>query len=84
MPDKRSRDAALETLNAAGIGASFHFVPLHSSPAGKRFARSAGSLETTDDTAGRLLRLPLYAHMPESDQDYVIENLKRAVAASGS
>lgn len=84
LPDRGSRDAALEALNAAGIGASFHFVPLHSSPAGQRFARSAGPLETTDDTAGRLLRLPLYAHMAQPDQDYVIENLKRAVAASGA
>lgn len=82
MPDRGSRDAALKTLAAAGIGASFHFVPLHTSPAGQRFARSAGSLETTDDTAGRLLRLPLHAHMPEDDQDYVVANLERAVAAS--
>ncbi|MBX3650323.1 MAG: dTDP-4-amino-4,6-dideoxygalactose transaminase [Burkholderiales bacterium] len=54
------RPALLAHLKAAGMHAVFHYVPLHSSPAGQRFGRSAGALPVTDDLAERLVRLPLY------------------------
>jgi len=81
LPTREARDSVLGTLSEAGIGASFHFVPLESAPAGKKYARAHGSLETTANTAGRLLRLPLYADLSEADQDYVIERFVDAVAA---
>jgi dTDP-4-amino-4,6-dideoxygalactose transaminase len=49
------------------VHAVFHYVPLHSSPAGRRYGRPAGSLPVTDDVAGRLLRLPLYFELTEDD-----------------
>lgn len=55
-----SRDAAIERLRADGIVAPFHYVPLHSSPAGVQFSRTSGSLAVTDDVAARLIRLPLW------------------------
>jgi dTDP-4-amino-4,6-dideoxygalactose transaminase len=79
LPDRAARDSVLGTLGEAGIGASFHFVPLESAPAGKKYARHHGSLKTTENTAGRLLRLPLYADLSEADQDYVVERLIEAV-----
>jgi dTDP-4-amino-4,6-dideoxygalactose transaminase len=57
------RNALLRTLNQKGVNAVFHYVPLHSSPAGQRFARCHGELAVTDSVAGRLLRLPLYYGM---------------------
>ena len=69
----RVRDVALGKLKEAGVGASFHFVPLDSAPAGQLLGRCAGTLATTQNTAGRLIRLPLYADLNDENQDYVIE-----------
>ena len=63
MPDKTARDNMMEALAAEGIAAPFHYIPLHSSPAGRRFGRPHGSLAITNDLSGRLLRLPLYAEI---------------------
>lgn len=81
LPDRAKRDAVLKTLMDAGIGASFHFVPLESAPAGRKHSRAAGSLATTKDTSGRLLRLPLYADMTKDDHDYVIQRTIDAATA---
>jgi dTDP-4-amino-4,6-dideoxygalactose transaminase len=61
------RPALLAHLKAAGVHAVFHYVPLHSSPAGRRFGRSAGALPVTEDRADRLLRLPLYYNLGDED-----------------
>jgi len=60
LPDLDSRTSVIEALKARGIGSAFHYVPLHSSPAGRRYARTHGSLAVTEDIADRLLRLPLW------------------------
>ena len=49
----------LSELNREGVNAVFHYVPLHSSPAGLRYGRVAGELPVTDDLSARLIRLPL-------------------------
>lgn len=61
-----ARDRAIAQLKAVGIAAYFHYVPLHSSPAGQRFGRAAGPLPITDQAFERLLRLPLWVGMGES------------------
>jgi dTDP-4-amino-4,6-dideoxygalactose transaminase len=61
MPDRRSRDGLIDSLAADGIEAPFHYVPLHSTPAGMKYGRTPAPLPVTDDISGRLLRLPLYA-----------------------
>jgi dTDP-4-amino-4,6-dideoxygalactose transaminase len=63
MPDQRTRDALIPSLRNRGITAPFHYVPLHSSPAGRRFGRLASSLKETDAMSGRLIRLPLWSGM---------------------
>ncbi len=55
-------------LKSAGIQAPFHYVPLHTSPAGKRFGRVAGALTVTEDISDRLIRLPLYADLQSHEQ----------------
>ena len=60
LPDVKTRDAMLDSLKARGIGAVFHYVPLHSSPAGMRYGRAVGDLTVTTSVAQRLLRLPLW------------------------
>lgn len=56
--DQRSQ--LTEFLRGQNVQAVSHYVPLHSSPAGRKFGRTAGELKVTDDIAERLLRLPLY------------------------
>lgn len=68
--DERAR--FIGHLKECGIHAVFHYVPLHSSPGGRRFARAHGSLERTDDLSQRLVRLPLWLGL-EPEQDRVIE-----------
>ena len=62
------RDRVLEALHAEGIGATFHYVPLHSSPfARERFGYRPEDLPVTEHVGASLVRLPLFAAM--SDQD---------------
>ena len=72
MPDRCSRDALISTLRTEGIEAPFHYVPLHSSPAGRRFGRAAGELRVTEDLSQRLIRLPLWSGMARAEQQRVI------------
>lgn len=46
----------------------FHYVPLHSSPGGKKFSRAHGDFKYTDDLSDRLLRLPLWVGLAEHQQ----------------
>jgi dTDP-4-amino-4,6-dideoxygalactose transaminase len=71
LPDRRSRDALIAGLGAEGIEAPFHYIPLHSSYAGRRFGRGVGSLPVTDDLSGRLIRLPLWSGMA-GEQERVV------------
>jgi dTDP-4-amino-4,6-dideoxygalactose transaminase len=71
MPDLQRRSAAIEKLKAAGIHTVFHYIPLHSSPAGRKFARASGELAVTDDIADRLLRLPMYAGLEERQTEVI-------------
>jgi dTDP-4-amino-4,6-dideoxygalactose transaminase len=77
--DLSERSRVLEQLTERGINAVFHYVPLHSSPAGRRYGRADGRLPITQDVSGRLLRLPLWAGMTDAMVDRVIEEV-RAVA----
>ena len=78
--DRAARDRLMQSLNEAGVGATFHYVPLHSSPAGIRYGRASGSLPHTEDCAGRILRLPLFSTLTEDQQDRICELLAAALA----
>ena len=60
------RTAFIARLRENGIMAVFHYIPLHSAPAGLRFGRASGELPVTDDVSDRLVRLPLW--LPDMDQ----------------
>lgn len=55
-----NRDEVISSLRAQGVYCVFHYVPLHSSPAGRAFGQFPEELPVTDDVAGRLIRLPLW------------------------
>lgn len=65
LPNPEARNHLIRNLQDQGIHAPFHYVPLHSAPAGLRFARPHGSLSVTTDIAGRLLRMPLWHAMTD-------------------
>lgn len=71
--DERSR--LIEHLNKAGVGAVFHYIPLHTAPAGRKFGRPSGSLERTVEFSERLVRLPLWADLQAEQVDYIIETV---------
>jgi dTDP-4-amino-4,6-dideoxygalactose transaminase len=79
LDDRAQRDRVIGALDARGIQASFHFVPLHSSPAGRRLGRTCGDLTTTDDVAGRLIRLPLWVGMSVADAERVVDAMTGAL-----
>jgi dTDP-4-amino-4,6-dideoxygalactose transaminase len=72
LPDGKSRDALLQHLRQRDIHAVFHYVPLHTSPMGKKMGGKDGDLPVTEDLAGRLIRLPCYFELTESDQARVV------------
>ncbi|MGG2021095.1 dTDP-4-amino-4,6-dideoxygalactose transaminase [Pseudomonas sp. AO-1] len=69
------RQVVLEKFRSQEISSVFHYVPLHSSPAGRRYGRTHGSLEVTDDQSERLVRLPLWVGITEAQQIKVVEML---------
>lgn len=75
-----ARPRLIKRLAASGVQAVFHYVPLHSSPAGRRYGRASGALAVTDDVAARLVRLPLWTGMPDEIADRVIAAVREAVA----
>nr|WP_106783736.1 dTDP-4-amino-4,6-dideoxygalactose transaminase [Lysinibacillus timonensis] len=75
----RVRSQLLKFLKGKGIEGTFHFIPLHTSPAGKKYGRFNGSDEFTTQESERLLRLPIYYSMKRSDQDYIIDSLKKGI-----
>jgi dTDP-4-amino-4,6-dideoxygalactose transaminase len=79
LENEHERQRVLQTLKAQGIGCVFHYVPLHTSPAGQRHGRSADELPVTTRQSERLLRLPLWTGLSEGQQDRVIEALEKAL-----
>lgn len=82
-PDPGTRSRILERLNAAGINAVFHYVPLHSSPAGLRFGRAQGELRVTDDIAARLIRLPIHLGLTDADVADVVAAVTACATTAG-
>ncbi len=71
--DLKTRTAYIDHMRKNDILVVFHYVPLHSAPAGIKFGRFAGEDKYTTAESDRLARLPLYYNLKKSDQDKVIE-----------
>lgn len=77
VKDLEERTRLITYLQENDIKAVFHYVPLHSSQAGRRFGRFQGGDIYTTKESERLLRLPLYYGMKEDETFYVIEKIKK-------
>ncbi|MFZ4801696.1 MAG: dTDP-4-amino-4,6-dideoxygalactose transaminase [Chlorobium sp.] len=67
-----SRTALMAKLKEYGVNSVFHYVPLHSAPAGRKYGRVHGTMTYTEDLSDRLLRLPLWVGLTREQQDVVI------------
>lgn len=73
------RQRVLEALKSKGIYSVFHYVPLHISPAGRRYGRTHGTLRNTIQQADRLIRLPMWVGLDASAQERVVSELNTAI-----
>lgn len=69
------RTALLAHLNADNIYAVFHYVPLHSAPAGGRYARFIGKDEFTTEESERLIRLPIWYGMNKQTREHIVQSV---------
>lgn len=72
------RQTVLDDFRSNNISAVFHYVPLHSSPAGQRFGRTHGDLTRTDTLSERVVRLPLWIGLKPEQREKVVETLMRS------
>jgi len=75
LKDLATRSSLIAHLKSRGVHAVFHYVPLHSAPAGRKFGRAAGPMTVTDDIAGRLLRLPLFYGLTEEQVAAIVAEI---------
>jgi dTDP-4-amino-4,6-dideoxygalactose transaminase len=78
LPTLAARQEVIRRMREAGVSPVFHYVPLHSSPAGRRFGRVGSTMQRTDELSDRLLRLPLWIGV---DRDLVLRTFIEACTA---
>ena len=71
----QSRTAFISYLKENGIYAPFHYIPLHSSPAGENFCRTATEMNITNKVSETLVRLPLYYDLSAEEQNKIIKTV---------
>lgn len=74
--DIKERTALIDYLKKNEILSVFHYVPLHSAPAGEKFGRFHGEDKYTTKESERLTRLPLYYGLKDDEVDYIIEKVR--------
>lgn len=74
--DLEERQNLISFLKAKGVGAVFHYIPLHSAPAGKKYGEFFGKDIYTTSESERLLRLPLYYKLSNDSIEKIVEAIK--------
>lgn len=74
--DLEERTRLISFMKEQGVGCVFHYIPLHSAPAGRKFGRFYGEDVYTTRESERLMRLPMYYGLEAEQIDYVIEKIK--------
>lgn len=77
LPSLETRTTLIKKLSDCGINAVFHYVPLHSSPAGRKYGRTYGNLCRTEQLSKKLLRLPLWVNIKIHNLNEIIEILSK-------
>ena len=77
MPDALSRADFIKRMKSAGIHTVFHYLPLHLSPFGSRYGGQPGDCPVTEDISERLVRLPMFNDLSESEQNFICEQIRQ-------
>ncbi len=80
MRGRQDRDSFISAMRERGITTPFHYIPLHSAPAGLKYGRASGEMTVTDEISASLVRLPLYYTMTDDQQDAVIAEIHQILA----
>lgn len=80
LPEDANRAEVMASLKRDGISSVFHYVPLHSAPAGLRYGKSHGPLAVTQRQSERLIRLPLWVGLTDDQQSRIVDSLNRALS----
>ncbi|TQR53057.1 dTDP-4-amino-4,6-dideoxygalactose transaminase, partial [Campylobacter troglodytis] len=73
----QKRSEFIEYLKQRGINSVFHYIPLHSSPAGVRFGRVCGDLSITNEISDTLVRMPIFYGLSKKDMDFIFDTVKK-------
>ncbi|MDH0418674.1 dTDP-4-amino-4,6-dideoxygalactose transaminase [Delftia tsuruhatensis] len=79
LSDLASRTEFIERMKSHDVGTVFHYVPLHSAPAGKKFGRCSGAMNVTEEYSSRLVRLPLWIGLDQHIGN-VISSVEKSLA----
>ena len=81
LADRQTRDGLIAVLKQNSIHAVFHYVPLHSSPVGRKYGYASGDLPVTEELSERLVRLPFFYEITAEQQATVVEQIDRYLNA---
>ena len=79
LPTSNKRNSFAEAMRNSGVAVASHYVPLHNSPCAQKYKISNGHLPSTEEFAGRLIRLPLFNDMSDPQIERVISECKRNI-----
>jgi dTDP-4-amino-4,6-dideoxygalactose transaminase len=79
LADHINREKVLQYMHLRDINAVFHYVPLHNSPAGKKYTQKSSNLTVTENISERLVRLPMWIGLSEKEQDYIVQIMYDAI-----
>lgn len=79
LSDLANRTEFIERMKSHDVGTVFHYVPLHSAPAGKKFGRCSGAMNVTEEYSSRLVRLPLWIGLDQHIGN-VISSVEKSLA----
>jgi len=79
LPPTMPRAEVLADLNTRGVNAIFHYVPLHESAAGRRYARVASHMDVSTSVSSRLIRLPIWIGLNPSEMEFVIASVAESL-----
>jgi dTDP-4-amino-4,6-dideoxygalactose transaminase len=82
LADRPTRDTVIDSMRKQGVQPTFHYVPLHSAPAGIKFAARPAECPVTDDVSGRLLRLPFHNNLGIESVERVVNVFRDALVAA--
>ena len=75
LPDLQSRTDFIAYMKEHGIMSVFHYIPLHTSPAGQKYGRFSGEDRYTTKESERLVRLPLYYGLSMEEKEYIVKTI---------